>query len=115
MELIGTLTFNFFLFLKAISIIHDVFVSAAEREIHTGDGIHFNIITKVSFVWLLSENLILEAERTEIRGKGMWVMLKKWGGGGGGKNQALTPNALKIIKKKPLNFFGFKVAPKNPV
>jgi len=31
---------------KAISIIHDVFISAAEREIHTGDGIVFNIITK---------------------------------------------------------------------
>nr|ALS04676.1 proteasome subunit beta type-1 [Pseudodiaptomus poplesia] len=31
---------------KAINIIHDVFVSAAEREIHTGDGIFFNIITK---------------------------------------------------------------------
>lgn len=31
---------------KAIDIIHDVFVSAAEREIHTGDAIQFNIITK---------------------------------------------------------------------
>jgi len=31
---------------KAMNIIHDVFVSAAEREIHTGDAIHFNIITK---------------------------------------------------------------------
>ena len=31
---------------KAISIIHDVFISAAEREIHTGDGIQLNIITK---------------------------------------------------------------------
>merc|ERR1719186_609064 len=30
----------------AISIIHDVFISAAEREIHTGDGLCFNIITK---------------------------------------------------------------------
>jgi len=30
----------------AINIIHDVFISAAEREIHTGDGIHLNIITK---------------------------------------------------------------------
>jgi 20S proteasome subunit beta 6 len=30
----------------AMSIIHDVFISAAEREIHTGDGIVFNIITK---------------------------------------------------------------------
>ena len=36
------------MWIQAISIIHDVFVSAAEREIHTGDGIHFNIITKVS-------------------------------------------------------------------
>ncbi|XP_023322831.1 proteasome subunit beta type-1 [Eurytemora carolleeae] len=31
---------------KAMNIIHDVFISAAEREIHTGDGIFFNIITK---------------------------------------------------------------------
>merc|ERR1712142_1109759 len=31
---------------KAISLIHDVFISAAEREIRTGDGIHFSIITK---------------------------------------------------------------------
>jgi len=31
---------------KAMNIIHDVFISAAEREIHTGDGIYFNIITK---------------------------------------------------------------------
>jgi len=31
---------------EAISIIHDVFISAAEREIHTGDGLYFNIITK---------------------------------------------------------------------
>lgn len=31
---------------KAINIIHDVFISAAEREIHTGDGIEINIITK---------------------------------------------------------------------
>ena len=30
-----------------MNIIHDVFISAAEREIHTGDGIFFNIITKV--------------------------------------------------------------------
>jgi hypothetical protein len=63
--------------LKAISIIHDVFVSAAEREIHTGDGIHFNIITKVSFVLFLPENLVqkflnmlLESERAGMRGKG---------------------------------------------
>eukprot|EP00091_Calanus_sinicus_P022127 TRINITY_DN6881_c0_g1_i2.p1 TRINITY_DN6881_c0_g1~~TRINITY_DN6881_c0_g1_i2.p1 ORF type:complete len:219 (+),score=94.62 TRINITY_DN6881_c0_g1_i2:49-657(+) len=31
---------------NAINIIHDVFISAAEREIHTGDGIELNIITK---------------------------------------------------------------------
>jgi len=31
---------------RAMDIIHDVFISAAEREIHTGDGIYFNIITK---------------------------------------------------------------------
>jgi len=31
---------------NAMNIIHDVFISAAEREIHTGDGICFNIITK---------------------------------------------------------------------
>jgi len=31
---------------KAMNMIHDVFISAAEREIHTGDGICFNIITK---------------------------------------------------------------------
>merc|ERR1739848_191259 len=31
---------------QAVNIIHDVFISAAEREIHTGDGIKFNIITK---------------------------------------------------------------------
>jgi len=30
---------------QAVNIIHDVFISAAEREIHTGDGIKFNIIT----------------------------------------------------------------------
>jgi len=31
---------------KAINIIHDVFISAAEREIHTGDGISLKVITK---------------------------------------------------------------------
>ncbi|KAK4873393.1 hypothetical protein RN001_015422 [Aquatica leii] len=31
---------------RALAIIKDVFVSAAERDIYTGDGIHINIITK---------------------------------------------------------------------
>lgn len=31
---------------EAMNLIHDFFVSAAEREIHTGDGIAFKIITK---------------------------------------------------------------------
>lgn len=31
---------------EAVNLIHDCFVSAAEREIHTGDGILFKIITK---------------------------------------------------------------------
>ncbi len=31
---------------KAINLVHDLFVSAAEREIHTGDAIAFRIITK---------------------------------------------------------------------
>ena len=30
---------------KALSIIKDVFISAAERDIYTGDGIIINIIT----------------------------------------------------------------------
>ena len=44
---------------KAISIIHDVFISAAEREIHTGDGILFNIITKVRVLLLLTLFILL--------------------------------------------------------
>merc|ERR1719381_287570 len=36
---------------KAISIIHDVFISAAEREIHTGDGISLKVITKDGITW----------------------------------------------------------------
>lgn len=31
---------------EALSLVHDLFVSAAEREIHTGDKIAFKIITK---------------------------------------------------------------------
>ena len=31
--------------LQAINIIHDVFISAAEREIHTGDGISLKVIS----------------------------------------------------------------------
>ncbi|KAF5299674.1 hypothetical protein FQA39_LY11469 [Lamprigera yunnana] len=31
---------------RALSIIKDIFISAAERDIYTGDGIHINIITK---------------------------------------------------------------------
>ena len=31
---------------EAVDMIHDIFVSAAERDIHTGDGITFKIITK---------------------------------------------------------------------
>ena len=30
---------------QAINIIHDVFISAAEREIHTGDGISLKVIS----------------------------------------------------------------------
>ena len=30
--------------LQAINIIHDVFISAAEREIHTGDGISLKVL-----------------------------------------------------------------------
>lgn len=37
------------LIFQAMNMIHDVFISAAEREIHTGDGICFNVITKVRF------------------------------------------------------------------
>jgi len=65
-----------------------VFVSAAEREIHTGDGIHFNIITKVSFVLFLPENLVgkffnvlLEAEKGGDEGKRGGVILKSVGWG----------------------------------
>ena len=29
---------------QAINIIHDVFISAAEREIHTGDGISLKVV-----------------------------------------------------------------------
>ena len=31
---------------QALSLVHDLFISAAEREIHTGDSIAFKIITK---------------------------------------------------------------------
>jgi 20S proteasome subunit beta 6 len=31
---------------KALSVVKDVFISAAERDIYTGDGITINIITK---------------------------------------------------------------------
>ncbi|KAB0792363.1 hypothetical protein PPYR_14322 [Photinus pyralis] len=31
---------------RALAILKDVFISAAERDIYTGDGIHINIITK---------------------------------------------------------------------
>lgn len=31
---------------KALKILKDVFISAAERDIYTGDGIIINIITK---------------------------------------------------------------------
>ncbi len=31
---------------EATDLAHDLFISAAEREIHTGDGIIFKIITK---------------------------------------------------------------------
>lgn len=31
---------------EAVDMLHDIFVSAAERDIHTGDGITFKIITK---------------------------------------------------------------------
>eukprot|EP00095_Tigriopus_kingsejongensis_P012631 maker-scaffold407_size180809-snap-gene-0.35 protein:Tk12631 transcript:maker-scaffold407_size180809-snap-gene-0.35-mRNA-1 annotation:"proteasome subunit beta type-1 precursor" len=31
---------------QAINILHDLFISASEREIHTGDAIHFKIVTK---------------------------------------------------------------------
>ncbi len=30
----------------AVNLVHDLFVSAAEREIHTGDQIAFKIVTK---------------------------------------------------------------------
>ena len=33
---------------QAINIIHDVFISAAEREIHTGDGISLKVIVIMS-------------------------------------------------------------------
>ena len=31
---------------EAVNLVHDLFISAAEREIHTGDRIAFKIITK---------------------------------------------------------------------
>ena len=31
---------------KAIALVKDVFISAAERDIYTGDGILLNIVTK---------------------------------------------------------------------
>ena len=31
---------------EAINLVHDLFISATEREIHTGDSIAFKIITK---------------------------------------------------------------------
>ena len=31
---------------EAVNLVHDLFISAAEREIHTGDQIAFKIITK---------------------------------------------------------------------
>jgi len=31
---------------KAIGIVKDIFISATEREIHTGDGLVINVITK---------------------------------------------------------------------
>ena len=31
---------------EALKLVHDLFISAAEREIHTGDSIAFRIITK---------------------------------------------------------------------
>jgi 20S proteasome subunit beta 6 len=31
---------------QAVNLVHDLFISACEREIHTGDSIAFKIITK---------------------------------------------------------------------
>ncbi len=31
---------------EAVGLVHDLFISAAEREIHTGDSIAFKIVTK---------------------------------------------------------------------
>lgn len=31
---------------KAVSLVKDVFISAAERDIYTGDSLHINIINK---------------------------------------------------------------------
>ena len=31
---------------EAVNLVHDLFISAAEREIHTGDQIAFKVITK---------------------------------------------------------------------
>ena len=31
---------------EAVNLVHDLFISAAEREIHTGDSIAFRIVTK---------------------------------------------------------------------
>ena len=46
---------------QAINIIHDVFISAAEREIHTGDGISLKVLPhqpKYDEHWL---NLLFKA------------------------------------------------------
>ena len=41
------------LYPKAINIIHDVFISAAEREIHTGDGISLKVFaSKCSWIMM---------------------------------------------------------------
>ena len=73
---------------SAIAIVKDVFISAAERDIHTGDGLAISIITKDGvkkemfplrrdWLWLYISHVFFALDKTRVATSSLFKSLLK--------------------------------------